>query len=61
MQYTPERNRYGHCVESQNPISRIKEQHQSLRKSERKVADFILDRPASIINMRIVDVAGRRQ
>jgi len=45
-------------VESQNPISKIKEHRDSLRKSERKVADFILDNSAAIINMRIVDVAS---
>ncbi len=45
-------------MESQNPITKIKEHRDSLRKSERKVADFILDNAASVINMRIVDVAS---
>lgn len=45
-------------MESQNPISKIREHRDNLRKSERKVADFILDNAASVINMRIVDVAS---
>jgi RpiR family transcriptional regulator, carbohydrate utilization regulator len=45
-------------VESNNPISKIREHRDELRKSERKVADFILDNPAAVINMRIVDVAS---
>lgn len=32
-----------------------------MRKSERKVADFVLEDPASILNMRISDLAGRAQ
>ena len=45
-------------MELHNPINRIKENRDALRKSERRVADFILDNPTSIINMRIVDVAS---
>ena len=44
-------------MDPQNPISKIKEHRDALRKSERKVADFILDNAAALINMRIVDVA----
>lgn len=48
-------------MESLNPISKIKEHRDALRKSERKVADFILDNSAALINMRIVDVASSAQ
>jgi RpiR family carbohydrate utilization transcriptional regulator len=48
-------------MESNNPISKIKEHRDALRKSERKVADFILDNPAAVINMRIVDVASNAE
>ena len=48
-------------MESLNPITKIKEHRESLRKSERKVADFILDNSAALINMRIVDVASEAQ
>jgi len=45
-------------VEPHNPINKIREHRDSLRKSERKVADYILDHSAALINMRIVDVAS---
>jgi RpiR family carbohydrate utilization transcriptional regulator len=45
-------------VEPHNPINKIKEHHDALRKSERRVADFILDHATAVINMRIVDVAS---
>ena len=48
-------------MESQNPINKIKEQRDSLRKSERKVADFILENSSALISMRIVDVASAAQ
>ncbi len=48
-------------MESLNPINKIKEHRDALRKSERKVADFILDNSAALINMRIVDVASSAQ
>jgi len=32
-----------------------------LRKSERKVADFVLSDPASVLDMRIIDLANRAQ
>ena len=45
-------------MEPHNPINKIREHRDSLRKSERKVADYILDHSAALINMRIVDVAS---
>ncbi len=48
-------------MDSQNPIAKIKEHHSALRKSERKVADFILENAAALINMRIVDVASHAE
>lgn len=48
-------------MDSQNPISKIKEHRDRLRKSERKVADFILDNSTAVINMRIVDVASNAE
>lgn len=48
-------------MESQNPISKIREHRDALRKSERKVADYILDNPSNVINMRIVDVASQAE
>jgi len=48
-------------VELQSPINKIKEQKDKLRKSERKVADFILENSTALINMRIVDVASSAQ
>jgi RpiR family carbohydrate utilization transcriptional regulator len=47
-----------HRVEAHNPINKIREHRDILRKSERKVADFILENSAALINMRIVDVAS---
>lgn len=38
---------------------KIREASQDLRKSERKVAEFVLNDPKAIINMRIVDLASR--
>jgi len=45
-------------VEAQNLISKIKERREHLRKSERKVADFVLDHAQAVLGMRIVDVAA---
>jgi len=45
-------------VEAHNPINKIREHRDTLRKSERKVADFILENSTILINMRIVDVAS---
>jgi RpiR family carbohydrate utilization transcriptional regulator len=47
-----------HRVEAHNPINKIREHRDTLRKSERKVADFILENSTILINMRIVDVAS---
>lgn len=48
-------------MDAQNLISRIRDQRDSLRKSERKVADFVIDNVASVLTMRIVDVATQAQ
>jgi len=45
-------------VDAQNLISKIKERREHLRKSERKVADFVLDHTQAVLGMRIVDVAA---
>jgi RpiR family transcriptional regulator, carbohydrate utilization regulator len=45
-------------VEPQNLISKIKDRRENLRKSERKVADFVLDHTQAVLGMRIVDVAA---
>jgi len=57
----PNRHHGMPCLELQNPINRIKDNRDTLRKSERRVADFILDNPTAIINMRIVDVASNAE
>jgi len=44
-------------VESTNLIKAISESLGELRKSERKVADFVLSDPASVLDMRIIDLA----
>lgn len=45
-------------MEAQNLISKIKDRREQLRKSERKVADFVLDHTQAVLGMRIVDVAA---
>lgn len=45
-------------MEAQNLINKIKERRDQLRKSERKVADFVLDHAQAVLGMRIVDVAA---
>ncbi|MDO9521026.1 MAG: SIS domain-containing protein [Pseudohongiella sp.] len=45
-------------MEAQNLISKIKERREQLRKSERKVADFVLEHTQAVLGMRIVDVAA---
>lgn len=45
-------------MDAQNLISKIKERREQLRKSERKVADFVLDHTQAVLGMRIVDVAA---
>lgn len=46
-------------VESQNLINKIRQRRDELRKSERKVADFILENTSEVLAMRIVDIAAR--
>ncbi|OFE13261.1 transcriptional regulator [Pseudohongiella acticola] len=46
-------------MDAQNLISKIKERRELLRKSERKVADFVIDNTSAVLGMRIVDVAAR--
>ena len=46
-------------MDAQNLISKIKERRELLRKSERKVADFVIDNASAVLGMRIVDVAAR--
>ena len=48
-------------MENTNLIKAISEALGSLRKSERKVADFVLADPAVILNMRIIDLANHSQ
>ena len=50
---------YSHPVQSPNLIRRINENRPSLRKSEAKVADFVLSNTNEVITMRIVDLASR--
>ena len=45
-------------MQSPNLIRRIADNRTTLRKSERKVADFVLANPDEVINMRIVDLAA---
>lgn len=45
-------------MEAQNLIIKIKERRDQLRKSERKVADFVLEHAPAVLGMRIVDVAA---
>jgi RpiR family transcriptional regulator, carbohydrate utilization regulator len=48
-------------VEAQNLITKIKDRRESLRKSERKVADFVVDNAAAVLTMRIMDVAAHAE
>ena len=45
-------------MQSPNLIRRITENRGALRKSEAKVADFVLAKPNDVIAMRIVDLAA---
>ncbi|MBU2098528.1 MAG: SIS domain-containing protein [Gammaproteobacteria bacterium] len=45
-------------MDAQNLISKIKDRRDQLRKSERKVADFVLEHAQAVLGMRIVDVAA---
>ena len=46
-------------MDSPNIIRRITDNHPALRKSEAKVADFVLAHTNDVINMRIVDLAAQ--
>jgi RpiR family transcriptional regulator, carbohydrate utilization regulator len=48
-------------LENTNLIKAISESLGELRKSERKVADYVLSDPASILNMRIIDLANQSE
>jgi len=48
-------------VDSPNIIRRITDNHPALRKSEAKVADFVLAHANDVINMRIVDLAAQSE
>jgi RpiR family carbohydrate utilization transcriptional regulator len=48
-------------MESMNLLSRIRTQQPQLRKSEAKVADYVLSHPGDIIGMRIVDLASEAE
>lgn len=45
-------------MEAQNLIIKIKDRRDQLRKSERKVAEFVLEHAQAVLGMRIVDVAA---
>ena len=53
------RNPKGTTLENTNLIKVISESLGDLRKSERKVADLVLGDPASILDMRIIDLATK--
>ncbi|HAC87493.1 MAG: transcriptional regulator [Gammaproteobacteria bacterium] len=48
-------------MDSPNIIRRITDNHPALRKSEAKVADFVLAHANDVINMRIVDLAAQSE
>ena len=48
-------------MDSPNLIRRITDNHLALRKSEAKVADFVLAHANDVINMRIVDLAAQSE
>ena len=48
-------------MQSPNLIRRIADNRSNLRKSEAKVADFVLANPNDVINMRIVDLASQTE
>ena len=43
---------------NQNLFKAIQQTHEQLRKSERKVADYVLEHRAKVVQMRIVDLAA---
>lgn len=48
-------------MESPNIIRRIADRRSKLRKSELRVADYVLEHPKDVINLRIVDLAERSE
>jgi len=52
---------YRRTVQSPNLIRRITDNRSTLRKSEAKVADFVLANASEVISMRIVDLASKAQ
>ncbi len=48
----------GKSVNSANLLKQISDARQKLRKSEQKVADYVLAQPNDVIHMRIVDLAS---
>ena len=48
-------------MDSQNLLRKISATRSSLRKSEGKVADFVLEHPAEVMSMRIVDLASQSE
>lgn len=48
-------------METHNLLRKIAHTRAGLRKSEAKVADFVLERPAEVVFMRIVDLASQAE
>ncbi len=48
-------------MQTLSPLKAIEDARPSLRKSEQKVADYVLAKPNDIIHMRIVDLASEAQ
>ncbi|MGB1238502.1 MAG: SIS domain-containing protein [Pseudomonadales bacterium] len=46
-------------MNASNLLKSIAEEREKLRKSEQKVADFVLEHPDDVIHMRIVDLAAK--
>ena len=49
----------GQPLDSINLLRKVQNSLPDLRKSERKVADFILQHPASILSLRMSDLANK--
>jgi len=46
-------------LNASNLLKSIESAREKLRKSEQKVADFVLEHPEDVIHMRIIDLAGK--
>ncbi|EPJ45086.1 MAG: RpiR family transcriptional regulator [Osedax symbiont Rs2] len=46
-------------MNASNLLKSIESAREKLRKSEQKVADFVLEHPEDVIHMRIIDLAGK--